>query len=231
MVYDKQAAGLASHILLPVPGKTTKGIVVCRTAFGNLLVGPTAEDQEDRREAALVTETLQALARRGTEILPCLERYTVSASYAGLRPASEFKDFQIRRHEGQNCITVGGIRSTGLTAALGVARHVLALYAGSGFPLTPLADPEWPSMPPLSDAAARDWQCDGNGGIVCHCEQVTRREIEAALAGPAAPQSFAGLKRHTRVTMGRCQGFYCSAAIAELTRGRLAHPMFDGHGR
>jgi len=231
VVYDKPAAGLASHILLPVPGKTTKGIVVCRTAFGNLLVGPTAEDQDDRREAALVPETLHALARRGAEILPGLERHAVSASYAGLRPASEFKDFQIRRHEGRNCITVGGIRSTGLTAALGIARHVLALYAGSSSPLTPLADPEWPSMPPLSDAAARDWQCDGNGGIVCHCEQVTRREIEAALQGPAAPRSFAGLKRHTRVTMGRCQGFYCSAAIAELTRGKLAHPMFDSHGR
>jgi glycerol-3-phosphate dehydrogenase len=231
VVYDKPAAGLTSHILLPVPGRTTKGIVVCRTAFGNLLVGPTAEDQDDRREAALVPETLHALARRGGEILPGLEQHMVTASYAGLRPASEFKDFQIRRHEGRNFITVGGIRSTGLTASLGVARHVLALYAGNGAPLTPLAHAEWPSMPPLSDVMARDWQHPGNGGIVCHCEQVTRREIETALQGAAAPQSFAGLKRHTRVTMGRCQGFYCSAAVAELTRGKLSHPMFGPHER
>ena len=31
------------------------------------------------------------------------------------------------------------------------------------------------------------------------------------MTGPLAPQTFAGLKRRTRVTMGRCQGFYCSA--------------------
>src|SRR5690606_3627257 len=58
IVYDKPAAALASHILLPVPNKITKGIVVCRTAFGNLLVGPTAEDQEDRDRADLVPDTL-----------------------------------------------------------------------------------------------------------------------------------------------------------------------------
>jgi glycerol-3-phosphate dehydrogenase len=148
----------------------------------------------------------------------------VTAIYAGLRPATEFKDFQIRRHDGQNYITVGGIRSTGLSAALGIARHVLALYGETS---AVLADPVWPQLPALTDEGRRDWQCEGNGGIVCHCEQVTRRDIENALADPLAPQSFGGLKRRTRVTMGRCQGFYCSAALAEITRGRLAHPMFD----
>ena len=89
MVYDKPAAQLASHILLPVPSKFTKGIVVCRTAFGNLLVGPTAEEQEDREFARLVPETLAALQRRGEEILPGLRAHDVTAIYAGLRPASE----------------------------------------------------------------------------------------------------------------------------------------------
>ena len=231
ILYDKPAAELASHILLPVPSKTTKGIVVCRTAFGNMLVGPTAEDQDDRHEATLVPETLEALARRGAEILPALARQPVSASYAGLRPATEFKDFQIRRHEGQNCITVGGIRSTGLTAALGIARYVFTLFAGGDRPFVPITEPIWPLMPAMSEAATRDWERAGNGGIICHCERVTRREIESALSASPAPQSFAGLKRHTRATMGRCQGFYCSAAIAELAQGKLQHPMFQCHGR
>jgi glycerol-3-phosphate dehydrogenase len=65
VVYDKTAAALAGHILLPVPTKITKGIVVCRTAFGNLLVGPTAEEQEDREHATVERATLQALMRRG----------------------------------------------------------------------------------------------------------------------------------------------------------------------
>lgn len=230
VVYDKPAAALVRHILLPVPGTTTKGVVVCRTVYGNLLVGPTAEDQEDRGRADLVPETLAALIRRGEEIVPGLAAQEVTAIYAGLRPATEFKDYRIRAHQGQNYVTVGGIRSTGLSAALGIARHVRALCDGT-VQAMPLADPVWPPVPCIAESGPRDWQAAGNGGIVCHCELVTRREIEAALCGPLAAQSLAGLKRRTRVTMGRCQGFYCLAELARLTEGRLAQPMLGPEQR
>ena len=224
VVYDKTAAALAGHILLPVPTKITKGIVVCRTAFGNLLVGPTAEEQEDREHASLDRETLQALMRRGAEILPALAAHEVTAVYAGLRPATEEKHYRIRSDLAPGYICVGGIRSTGLSAALGIAAHVVRLAGRSD---RPLADPVWPRMPNISVDGPRDWQCAGHGGVVCHCELVTRREIEAALTGPMAATSLAGLKRRTRVTMGRCQGFYCIAELARLTEGRLAQPMLE----
>jgi glycerol-3-phosphate dehydrogenase len=222
VVYDKSAAALAGHILLPVPSATTKGIVVCRTAFGNLLVGPTAEEQPERDRADLVPETLAALQRRGAEILPGLAGHEVTAIYAGLRPASEEKHYRIRHEPGMHYLGLGGIRSTGLSAALGLAQHVAGLLPGFGAPLT---DPVWPQMPMLAEGETRDWQRPGHGGILCHCELVTRREVAAALEGPLAARSLAGLKRRTRVTMGRCQGFYCTGALAEMTRGRLAHPM------
>lgn len=213
VVYDKTAARLARHILLPVPTDKTKGIVVCRTIWGNLLVGPTAEDQDDRETAALVPETLAALKSKGAEILPALAGEEVTAIYAGLRPACGDKEYQIRRHP-EAMITVGAIRSTGLSAALGIAEHVLRL---SETTWSPPPDPVWPEMPMLAEDGPHDWTRPGNGGIVCHCERVTRREIEAAMAGPLPAVSMAGLKRRTRVTMGRCQGFYCSAGIAGLT--------------
>jgi glycerol-3-phosphate dehydrogenase len=222
IVYDKPAAALASHILLPVPGATTKGIVVCRTAFGNLLVGPTAEDQEDRSTAALTPQALVGLQRRGEEILPALAGQQITAIYAGLRPASDVKDYRIRADTGLRYIAAGGIRSTGLSSALGIARHVFRLAA---LPPRPLADAVWPEVTAIAETGPRDWQCAGNGGVVCHCELVTRREIEAAFSDALAPRGFGGLKRRTRVTMGRCQGFYCSAALARLTSGRLRHPM------
>ncbi len=56
---------------------------------------------------------------------------------------------------------------------------------------------------------------------------VTRREVLAALDGPLPARSLAGLKRRTRVTMGRCQGFFCSAELARITAGRLEHDMAD----
>ena len=224
VVYDKTAAALAGHILLPVPTKITKGIVVCRTAFGNLLVGPTAEEQDDRDHATVERATLQALMRRGEEILPALADHEVTAVYAGLRPATEEKHYRIRDDLAPGYICVGGIRSTGLSAALGIAAHVVRL---AGRDWTAPADPVWPAMPNISVDGPRDWQCAGHGGIVCHCELVTRREIEAALTGPMAAGSLAGLKRRTRVTMGRCQGFYCSAELARITEGRLLQPMLD----
>ena len=82
-------------------------------------------------------------------------------------------------------------------------------------------------MPNISEAGPRDWQKPGHGGIVCHCELVTRREVEAALDGPLPAETLAGLKRRTRVTMGRCQGFYCSAELAAMTAGRFARPMAE----
>ena len=153
VVYDKTAAALLGHILLPVPTKITKGIVVCRTAFGNLLVGPTAEEQDDREHATVDRPTLQALMRRGAEILPALAGHEVTAVYAGLRPATEEKEYRIRTDLAAGYICVGGIRSTGLSAALGIAAHVLRL-ADRSYP--PLADPVWPKMPNISvDWAAR----------------------------------------------------------------------------
>lgn len=213
VVFDKTAARLARHILLPVPTETTKGIVVCRTVWGNLLVGPTAEEQQDRSNANLDSETLEMLREKATEILPALANEDVTTTYAGLRPACGDKEYQIRRHP-ENMITVGAIRSTGLSAALGIAEYIARL---DETPWPPLPEPEWPAMPMLAEDQTRDWQTAGNGGILCHCERVTRREVEAAMSGPNAAQSLAGIKRRTRVTMGRCQGFYCSGALQEMT--------------
>ena len=225
VVYDKPAFDLARHILLPVPNKVTKGIVVCRTAWGNLLVGPTAEDQDDRETAALVPETLAALRQRGEEILPGLKAQDMTAIYAGLRPATEHKDYQIAAHAGQAAITVGGIRSTGLSAALGIAQHVLGLAQGLGFDWSAPGEPHWPLVPNISEAAPRAWQSPGHGGIVCHCERVTQSEVLAALGGPLPATTLAGLKRRTRAMMGRCQGFYCTAELERLTRGKFALPI------
>ncbi len=225
-VFDKPAAALARHVLLPVPTATTKGIVVSRTAYGNLIVGPTAEEQESRTEAATDTATLRMLVARGAEILPGLAGHQVVAAYAGLRPASEEKEYRIAFDRERRAVSVAGIRSTGLSAALGIAAHVAEACRSPDW--VPVAAPPVPMMPTIAEGSGpRDWQQPGNEGIVCHCERVTRREIEAVLAGPMPPATLAGLKRRTRVTMGRCQGFYCLGHLARITEGRLAEPVAE----
>jgi len=221
VVFDKPASKLVEAVILPVPTKTTKGVVIFRTIFGNIAVGPTAEEQESRTDASTDAEALAALRDKGIEMLPALADYEVTTVYAGLRPATEFQDYQIRSHAEMGYITVGGIRSTGLSAALGIARHVARLNAGVAFSGAPIEAPVCPAPDRLSNYHPRDWESAGHGGIICHCELVTKREILAALNGPMAPTTLQGLKRRTRVCMGRCQGFYCTGPLATLTEGRL----------
>lgn len=232
VVFDKPAARLLRSVVLPVPTERTKGIVLAPTVFGNVLVGPTAEEQEDRTQAATDDAVLGALVDRAAAILPALAEVPVTATYAGLRPGSERKEYRVTSDPARRWITLGGIRSTGLTAALGLARHAYALYEGGGRRHAPVAQPAWPTVPNLAEHRTRDWQTENPGEIVCHCELVTRREIEAALSGPVPAGDFGGLKRRTRAGMGRCQGFYCTAALAEITRDRLSTPLALGpaHG-
>lgn len=220
VVFDKPAARLLKAIILPVPTERTKGIVICRTAFGNVLVGPTAEDQEDRIHAEVDQTALQQLVARGVEMLPGLANVDVTAIYAGLRPATQFKDYQIAAQPDRRWITVAGIRSTGLTGALGIAQHVAKLYAASFGRLKETA-PVWTPVPNLCEENTRPYQEPLATEIVCHCEWVTRREIENALNGPLPAGDVGGLKRRTRAMMGRCQGFYCSAQVTAIAEGKL----------
>ena len=228
VVFDKAASKLFSSIILPVPSERTKGVVLTRTIFGNVLVGPTAEEQEDRERATVDTETLKSLAAKAAEIVPGLAGMDVTAVYAGLRPATEEKSYRIAVREDRNWITVGGIRSTGLTASLGIARHVYKLYAKLGNEHQAVASPIKPRVPNLAEHLARDWQAPGYGEIVCHCEMVTLREIERALTGALPAGDFGGLRRRTRCGMGRCQGFYCNAQLATLTAGCFGSPLAVG---
>jgi len=227
VVFDKAAAKLAKAIILPVPTAKTKGVVICRTSYGNLLVGPTAEDQDSRTDASTDAEALRMLRAKGIEMLPGLAEIPVTATYAGLRPASEHKEYQLSARPERRYVTVGGIRSTGLSSALGLAREVQALLTSFGTSYAPPQEVAWPRVGVLTEYGERAWAQPGNGGVVCHCELVTRGEIEAALDGPLPARSLAGLKRRTRVTMGRCQGFYCLGQLAEITEGRFEIPLAD----
>jgi glycerol-3-phosphate dehydrogenase len=219
LVYDTSAYRLLNSIILPVPNEITKGVVLCRTAFGKVIVGPTAEEQESRDDASVETGKLESLREKGESIIPALKFEPINATYAGIRPATEFKDYCIKHYADKNYISVGGIRSTGLSAALGIAKRVYADYTASGFDHTPANRITWPTVGQIAETETRDWQMQGNEGIVCHCERVTRREIKAALTGKMPAASLDGLKRRTRVTMGRCQGFYCSAQLSAMTEG------------
>ncbi|MFJ3305040.1 FAD-dependent oxidoreductase [Streptomyces sp. NPDC086549] len=223
IVFDTFARDLVRHILLPVPTALGKGVLVAPTVYGNVLLGPTAEDLDDRRATQSTAEGLALLREKGCRILPALLDEEVTAVYAGLRAATEHDDYRISVHPEHAYVTVGGIRSTGLTASLAIAAHVTGLLAGSGLDLGPARELEPVRMPNLGEAFPRPYQrpeliaADPEyGTLVCHCERVTRGEIRDALASTIPPRSLDGLRRRTRARTGRCQGFSCGAAVRAL---------------
>ena len=225
IVFDKLARTLLRSILLPVPTARTKGVLVAPTVYGNVLLGPTAEDVPDRCEVATTAAGLRSLLAAGRRILPGLAAEEVTSTYAGLRAATEHSDYQIRVDAGRRYACAGGIRSTGLSASLGIAEHVAGLLEEAGLVLKPRPGPAAspPVMPYIGEAGVRPYQDaaaiaadPAYGQIVCHCERVTRGEIRDALASPVPPADLGGLRRRTRAGNGRCQGFYCGAAVSRL---------------
>lgn len=223
LVYDKLARRLVDRIVLPVPTARGKGVLVSPTIYGNVMLGPTAEDLDDRRNTATSEDGFEFLLGKGARILPSLLEEEVTAAYAGLRAASEHKDYVIHVDAQKRYAVAGGIRSTGLSASMAIAEHLLhqmTEHGLGGAPKTSLPPP--PHMPNLGESFERPYQSaemiagDAEyGRIVCFCERVTAGEVRDAMTSRIPPASLDGLRRRTRATNGRCQGFYCGADIRQ----------------
>jgi glycerol-3-phosphate dehydrogenase len=224
VVFDKLARRLANRIVLPVPSSIGKGVLISPTIYGNVLVGPTAEDLEDKANTATSQAGIASLLEQAGKLMPSLVFEELTAAYSGLRAAIDRDDYLIETDAAQRYVLVAGIRSTGLTAALAIAEHVREQLAGVGLELTPRDDlPDPPQMPNLGEAFPRPYEDAARiardteyGRIVCFCERVTAGEIRDAFASTIPPRDLNGLRRRTRVMNGRCQGFYCGAKLQTL---------------
>jgi glycerol-3-phosphate dehydrogenase len=232
IVFDKLARPLVRHVLLQVPTKVSKGILVSPTVFGNLVLGPTAEDIADKTATGSTAAGVASLRARARRILPALLDEEVTAVYVGLRAATEHRDYQIHFHPEQRYVCVGGIRSTGLSASMAIAEHVVEGLAEARLRLDRKDAPRRVRMPNIGEAFPRPYQCAERiaanpdyGRIVCHCERVTHGELVDALRAPIPARSLDGIRRRTRALLGRCQGFYCLAEVAGLLADATGQPM------
>jgi glycerol-3-phosphate dehydrogenase len=135
------------QILLPVPSKRTKGVLVFPTVDGKVVAGPTAVDQDDKADWSVRPHAREEIAPKASRLLPELEGAEPIASYAGLRPAGRGVNYLIgpsRKCPG--LVNVAAIRSTGLTASLGIAERVTGIVGELGVELGPQA-PLQPASP------------------------------------------------------------------------------------
>ena len=124
----REQAPAPAHIIEPVATLFTKGVIAWETVYGNIIVGPTAEPQQDREDRATDAATIARLRAYGERAVPAVRGMAVLGTYSGLRPATEHRDYQIKAFPRQNWVTVAGIRSTGLTGAAGIGEYVAELW-------------------------------------------------------------------------------------------------------
>lgn len=158
-----QGGPTLSAPIQPVPTDRTKGVYVFQSLYGHIVCGPTAEDIEERSAARTDPETVERLVQHALEFVPGLRKEHFIGSYAGLRPATEHRDYQIHAQHGGDWVTAAGIRSTGLSASLGIAPLVSSLLALTR-PRRPAPKPCTP-LPSLQQLAAR-LQTAGEGAAV-----------------------------------------------------------------
>ncbi len=221
LVFDKLARPLVDKIVLPVPSKLGKGVLVSPTVYGNVMLGPTAEDLEDKTATGTSEKGFDFLRTKGEKLMPVLFEEEVTTAYAGLRASIDHGDYLIVPESAQRYVLVGGIRSTGLTSSMAIAEEVAGLLHGAGLALEEkavVADP--PRMPNIGECGHRPFERGdliaadpAYGEVVCFCERVTAGEIRDALTSTVPAVDRAGVSKRTRATNGRCQGFYCGANV------------------
>ena len=231
---DKTAGNLVSKTIFALPGKFGKGILVAPTVHGNLILGPTAIDIEDKEGTNTTREGLdQVIAKCGMNVKNIPMR-SVITSFAGLRAHEDGHEFLIGELEdAKGFIDCAGIESPGLTSspAIGemvaeILREKLNLEKNENFVATRkgVLDPDSLSKEERIELIRKN---PAYGNIICRCEMITEGEILDAIHRPLGAKSLDGVKRRTRAGMGRCQAGFCSPRTMEILARERHVSMFD----
>lgn len=221
MLLDKECGTFTERTIFHTPTKMGKGILVSPTVDGNLLLGPTATDIEDKSDTATTADGFSAIFAKASDNVANIPFNKVITSFCGLRSTGSTGDFIIKERDG--VVTLGGIESPGLSSAPAIAEYVEEILSGIGA----LGDKKddykaerraahWFRELSTEEKNAVIAKNPAYGRIVCRCEGITEGEIVEALTVNPPARDLDGVKRRTRSGMGRCQGGFCSPTVVEL---------------
>lgn len=231
---DKNAGSHVGRTIFTLPTKYGKGVLVTPTVHGNLLVGPTAIDVEDKEGTNTTAAGLDGVISKAGQSVRDLPMRQVITSFAGLRAHEDGDEFIIGEPEdAQGFIDCAGIESPGLTSApaigkmaAGILREKLHLEEKDDFiaERKGILDPATLTKEERAELIRRE---PAYGNIICRCEMVTEGEIIDAIRRPLGAKSLDGVKRRTRAGMGRCQSGFCSPRTMEILARELGISMAD----
>ena len=232
-VLDRSAPLGIQHIILPVPTKISKGKLLTPSVYGNWLAGPTAEELEDKFSHNTTAEGLEEIVRDVQKLIPTVTSELAITQYAGLRPVRIPEGYHFRafaRFPGY--LELSGIRSTGVTASLAVARHACHQLAAMGLLLHPkesfIATRKGISCFRDADHHTREKLIEQNplyACMICRCETVTEAEVVQAIRRHPGARDVDGIKRRVRAGLGRCQAGFCGIRIPQILARELGMPL------
>ena len=231
---DKKTAGFVDATVFQCPTKMGKGVLVTPTMHGNLLIGPTAEDIDDKEGTFTTAEGLAEVLEKAGLSADNLPTRQVITSFAGLRAHEDGGDFIIG--EVPDCpgfFDAAGIESPGLTSAPAIGVYVAQLITErdhapekknfvakrKGIPCMATASPEERKRLVAANPLYAN--------VVCRCELVTEGEIVDAINRPLGAKTLDGIKRRVRAGMGRCQAGFCTPKQMDILSRELGIPLED----
>lgn len=232
LLLDKSAGDHVEHTIFSLPTKLGKGILVTPTVHGNLLVGPTACDIEDKEGIETSQEGLLSIIEKSTEEawsnVRGIPLRQVITSFAGLRAHEENHDFIIEElNDAEGFIDCAGIESPGLTSSPAIGHRVVEIVNGR-LQLEEKLDyiPTRQGFTKLEEMNKEERkklikEQPLYGNIVCRCEMISEGEILEAIHRPLGAKSLDGVKRRVRATAGRCQGGFCTPKIIDILSREL----------
>lgn len=234
MLLDKSAGNHVSSTIFQLPSKMGKGVLVTPTVHGNLLVGPTAEDVDNKEGVNTTMEGLDSLAPTSALSVKNVPLRQVITSFAGLRAHEAGDDFVIGEAEdAKNFFNAAGIESPGLSSAPAIGEMVAKLVADA-LSLNEnknfngirkgIVNPADLSLEERNELIKKN---PAYGQIICRCEMVTEGEILDAIHRTLGARSLDGVKRRTRAGMGRCQAGFCSPKTMAILEREIPMSMFD----
>lgn len=232
MLLDKSAGKHVNATIFALPNKFGKGVLVTQTAHGNLLVGPTAMDLEDKEGVNTTAEGLGEVREKSQYTVKDIPFRKVITSFAGLRAVEDGMDFVIGEAEdAPGFIDCAGIASPGLTSSPAIGARIAEIIKEK---LQPEENPDFdPVRKGIKNPAALSLEERNElikkepayGNIICRCEMISEGEILDAIRRPLGAKSLDGVKRRTRAGMGRCQAGFCSPKTMEILHRELGIPM------
>ena len=229
---DHTAGEHVRHTVFQLPGPAGKGVLVTPTVHGNLLVGPTSIDIQDKESTATTAAGLEEIrAKAGLAVKDLPLRQTIT-SFAGLRAHEPRHDFFIGE-AAPGFVDCAAIESPGLSSAPAIGAMVAGIAAGRlHLEAKPDFDPVRkgildPKTLPPEERNELIRKNPAYGQIICRCESVTEGEIIDAIHRVPGARSLDGVKRRTRAGMGRCQAGFCSPRVMEILARELGVPLSD----